>query len=526
MPTITTPRILLSRALTSLLVSLAAASGCVVEHGGSIDPDTGLSVEAQNGEQVIIGGVNWEEINTLSDSSPERVNSRAVGYISIPAKGTRCTGFLINDNVVMTNEHCISNQSEAQGATVSFRREAGVPWSEWATFNCGTYLGDSATYDYALLQCEGSPGQTHGVLELEARNASTNDSLYVIHQNCDYYQAPGCTPNKKISRGQITRVDTEFRHNADTLGGSSGSPVFSQTSHKVFALHHVGVGNDGNGRGSYNYAVKMSNILNDLASRFPNVTLGGGSVLAPDPPADADTFEPNNTAGTATSAALPLDVDDLSITSGDVDVYEVELTSPGTLVVDVLFSHSAGDLDVTVHGANGPSSAAIASGTSANNDEHLEKTGLQPGTYFVVVYGYNGATNAYDLRLNAESDEPSETDPAPVDPVDPAPVDDGSIATARQVGTPYVGSYAIDQAGDEDFFAFTTSGGSIDVSLAFSHAAGDLDLYLLDASGGQLGSSTSVSDAEQIVTTLGAGTYYVRVIGYSGATGDYTIELR
>jgi V8-like Glu-specific endopeptidase len=517
MPKTTAPRKLLVSALTSLLV----ASGCVVEHGESIDPDTGLGVEAQNGEQVIIGGVNWQEINTLSSDSPERVNSRAVGYISIPAKGTRCTGFLINDNVVMTNEHCISNQSEANGARVSFRREAGVPWSEWATYTCDTYLGDSSSLDYALIQCEGAPGQTHGTVELEARNASTNHSLYVIHQNCDYYEAPGCSPNKKISRGQVTRVDSEFRHNADTLGGSSGAPVFSETSHKVFALHHVGVGNNGNGRGAYNYAVKMSRILDDMDSRFPGLTLGGGSAANPEPPVGADAFEPNNSDAAAAGAAMPFDIDDLTITSGDVDVFEVELTAPGTLFVDVLFSHGAGDIDISVHGAGGTASAAIASGTSANDDERLELTDLSPGVYFVVVYGYNGATNTYDLSLNADNDGPAETDP-----VDPTPVDDGSIATAREVGTPYVGAYAIDEAGDEDFFAFTTSGGSIDVSLAFSHAAGDLDMYLLDASGSQVGSSTSVSDREQIVTSLGAGTYYVRVIGYSGATGDYTLELR
>ena len=89
-----------------------------------------------------------------------------------------------------------------------------------------------------------------------------------------------------------------------------------------------------------------------------------------------------------------------------------------------------------------------------------------------------------------------------------------------------MGTYAIESADDEDFFSFTTSGGSVDVSLAFSHATGDLDLFLLDGSGQQLGSSTSVTDTESIVTTLGAGTYYVRVIGYSGATGDYTLELR
>lgn len=508
-----------SATLTGLAIALLA-SGCVVEHGGDIDPDTGLGAPAQNGEQVIIGGVNWVEINTLPGSSPERINSRSVGYISIPAKGTRCTGFLINDNVVMTNEHCISNQSEANGATVYFRREAGVPWSEWAGYTCDTYIGDSSTLDYALIQCEGNPGQAHGTVALEARNASTNHGLYVIHQNCDYYEAPGCSPNKKLSRGQVTRVDSEFRHNADTLGGSSGSPVFSETSHKVFALHHVGVGNNGNGRGSYNYAVKMSRILDDLDSRFPSITFGGGSVTEPEPE-PTDAFEPNNTTSAATAVALPFDADDLSITSGDVDVYEVELTSPGSLLVDVLFSHGAGDIDVSVHGAGGTGSAAIASGTSADDDEVFEVNDLEPGAYFVVVYGYNGAANSYDVSLNADTDEPAETNST-----GPGTVDDDSIATAREVGTPYVGTYAIETSGDEDFFAFTTSGGSVDISLAFSHAAGDLDLYLLDGSGQQLGSSTSVSDSEQVVTTLGAGTYYVRVIGYSGATGDYTLELR
>ncbi len=58
--------------------------------------------------------------------------------------------------------------------------------------------------------------------------------------------------------------------------------------------------------------------------------------------------------------------------------------------------------------------------------------------------------------------------------------------------------------------------------MTFSHAAGDLDLEAFDVEGGRLGQSAGVSDEERYGHD---GPFAVRVYGYSGATGDYTITV-
>lgn len=512
-----------STALARTLPLALALSACAVDMG-SLDPDTGFLPESQDAEQVIIGSINWVEVTDLAEDSAERMNSHAVAYLSIPAKGTRCTGFLISDDVVMTNEHCIGSASDAAGVVAYFRREAGVPWNQWAQFTCDEFIGNSASLDYALLRCQGSPGQTHGVVTLAQGNPSSSASIYVIHQNCDYYEVPGCAPTKKYSPGQLTGTSgSDFRHNADTLGGSSGSPVFSSSSHEVVALHHVGVGNDGNGRGSYNSAVKITLVKNDITSRFPAVSFGAGTASPPPPPPAGDAFEPNNTTAAATALGLPAFASDLTIGTSDVDVFRFDVTEAGTLRVDLDFAHASGDLDVTLHSGS-TQNPAVAQAVSGTDDETLSLA-VTPGSWYVVVFGYNGAQNGYALAASFTPDVPASPSPAEQPSSPPASADDNTLQTAQLIALPFAADDAIDAAGDEDFFRFDTSGGATRVDLTFSHAAGDLDLYLYDAAGQQVGSSTSVTNDEAIHATLAAGTYYVRVIGYSGASNSYHLGV-
>ncbi|MBU1241898.1 hypothetical protein KKD52_06930 [Myxococcota bacterium] len=74
---------------------------------------------------------------------------------------------------------------------------------------------------------------------------------------------------------------------------------------------------------------------------------------------------------------------------------------------------------------------------------------------------------------------------------------------------------------DEDWFTFTTTG-PFTVSIAFSHAVGDIDMQLLQ-NGAVVQTSQGSSDAETI--TGDAGTWSLRVYGYSGATGPYSLTL-
>ena len=78
----------------------------------------------------------------------------------------------------------------------------------------------------------------------------------------------------KLDNGEVIHRESDFfEHTADTLGGSSGSPLLSSETNAVIGLHHVGIDRDGvkDGRGQINRAVPMALILEDIKERAPNV---------------------------------------------------------------------------------------------------------------------------------------------------------------------------------------------------------------------------------------------------------------
>ncbi len=232
----------------------------------SLSSDTLMSSEST----VIVGSVDWKSSTLLSGTEAARAN--AVGYISIPAKGSRCTAWLVSDDVVITNNHCVARSGDARGARVSFNYIDGVSSTARIWYDCSTFVQTWKNLDMTALRCaplNGQlPGQVYGKLTIASTDAATNSSIYVVHQNCDYNTQSGCAPTKKYSPGSILNANfssTDASYNADTLGGSSGSPVLSATTHEVVALHHYGFGGDSLGRGTHNSGVRASLIKSALA---------------------------------------------------------------------------------------------------------------------------------------------------------------------------------------------------------------------------------------------------------------------
>lgn len=220
---------------------------------------------ASTESNVIVGSVNWTA--ATSTTGTIRTRSRAVGYLSIPARGSRCTAWLVSNDHIVTNNHCIGSAADASGAQVSFNYEDGVASTSRVWYSCSTFVRTWTAEDMTVLRCTGSPGLTYGRLTVSTTNAATGSSLYIIHQNCDYVATPGCTPTKKYSPGTALNGSynsLELSYNADTLGGSSGSPVISASSHTVVGLHHVGVGSNYS-TSAFNLGVKASAIRTRLA---------------------------------------------------------------------------------------------------------------------------------------------------------------------------------------------------------------------------------------------------------------------
>ncbi len=102
-----------------------------------------------------------------------------------------------------------------------------------------------------------------------------------------------------------------------------------------------------------------------------------------------------------------------------------------------------------------------------------------------------------------------------------------TLATAIAITSGTTNSAAIGSATDIDYYKITTTGtGSIVYNLVGPTGV-DYDLYVYNSAGTQIGSGAGATATETVsLTAQAAGTYYIKVMGYSGANSAtcYTIK--
>ncbi len=173
--------------------------------------------------------------------------------------------------------------------------------------------------------------------------------------------------------------------------------------------------------------------------------------------------------------------------------------------------HRAGAWTATTELFDG-AGTRVSSSNSTTDTEEMVAHG-EAGTYSVRVYGYGGAQASYTIAVTFEPDTTGGGDSG-----------DGNDSrdAATPVSTGSTTPAAIDASGDEDYYRIDAS--AVRATISFTHASGDLDMELLDGSGSQLDQSQGTSDTE---TVDGSGTspMFIRVYGYSNATGSYTLTI-
>ncbi len=291
-----------SRIILVVLISISCKSGDDAEVAQVVDQiqtqlaDTTPSVGEEPtckpiSAKVIIDDLRWDDPAMLSDDDWIRKNSKAVGSITIPAKRSRCTGFLINEDTIITNNHCISDEREAKDVSVVFNREDGVDKDDYESFTCETFLGSTYLLDMALIKCNGKPGAKYGYVTLNDSPIAdhlSGDDIYVLQQNCDYISNSRCNYTKKYADGEILYVSSSrISYDADTLGGSSGSPVFSYEDHRVIGLH-----NSGSTTRMQNNSIPMSEITKHIREFYPEVEIRTDHTQTanPDTPDEDDPY--------------------------------------------------------------------------------------------------------------------------------------------------------------------------------------------------------------------------------------------
>ena len=238
------------------------------------------------------------------------------------------------------------------------------------------------------------------------------------------------------------------------------------------------------------------------------------------PDADAppcDDLEPDDTPGTATRLGDMDPSHSARVCTGDVDWVRIVVEAGDRLVADLRFRNDDGDLDIAAYG---PDLVEVARADSADDNEALEVDVHTSGSWWLQVFGYDGAEASYSLRVVRERGAGA--------CLDDAMEDDDSPRAAVTVFAPNAHN-ARACPGDDDYRAiWLTAGARLNISAEFEHAAGDVDLELIGPDGELLSASRSVTDNEALgFVTRTAGLHTLRIIGFDLDTNgvDYAVRI-
>lgn len=192
-------------------------------------------------------------------------------------QGTRVcgTGFLVSNDLVMTNNHVISRAKAENlsgsviGVTFGYR-SSNATTVRYALAKDKWLITSDNLLDYTLLALDGSPGSEpiakngtveRGFFKLVNESPMDYEPLLILQHPFDRLEGNPSTLRLTIGfalpreDGQLSHV---IRHSANTDEGSSGSPVFSGRM-DLIGLHNWG------GR-QHNEAIKVGDIRDHLAS--------------------------------------------------------------------------------------------------------------------------------------------------------------------------------------------------------------------------------------------------------------------
>ncbi len=243
---------------------------------------------------------NTEEAKCYLLSEPTAYErSRAIARLTLSGSA-HCTGWLVGTaGHLITNEHCISSQTELNNIDFEFMAEGATCATNCATaLGCpgtieasgGTFLTDHADYDYALVLPDTTAGggtdlpATYGYLQLRDTGAVLNERIYVVQHPAGWgkrFAMVSTYPSDVAAGGKcyassLTETPcagsgyNDVGYFADTQGGSSGSPVLAYSDHKVVALHHC-AGSAGCSSGGAsddpNRGVPIQRVITDLVAK-------------------------------------------------------------------------------------------------------------------------------------------------------------------------------------------------------------------------------------------------------------------
>lgn len=156
------------------------------------------------------------------------------------------TGFLVDRDLFLTNNHVFPTKEAASTASIQFNYQRDLannllPIDEYRC-DPNTYFFTDKNLDFTLVKLQNNPGARWGFIGLP------NESAIEVGEDVFIIQHPG-GKEKMVGLSENTVsaiVGDKIQYMTDTEGGSSGSPVFNDRWELV-ALHHAAI-SDGSGK--------------------------------------------------------------------------------------------------------------------------------------------------------------------------------------------------------------------------------------------------------------------------------------
>jgi hypothetical protein len=243
-------------------------------------------------------------------------------------------------------------------------------------------------------------------------------------------------------------------------------------------------------------------------------------LRAPEP-LEADAYEPNNTANTASVlGAGSQQIEQLSIHEpDDDDWFAWEASEAGEVTITTHFRHSDGDVDLFVY------DAARRLLDSSEGVENMEQVTLDLDAnekILIKVIGYSDATNPrYSLSIDAGEElilpddfEPNDSlaEPAHLEPVSQTLTD-----------------LTFHSAMDEDYFRWTAPGpGTLRVTATIGAGGGELDLRMYNLLQQEVGHAMAGENAAVITldqTPAGTLLYFSLTGAHGHAVPAYSLQI-
>jgi hypothetical protein len=510
--------------------------------------------EARKNQQKDFGDAGSCNVNV---NCPEGANwqdqKRAVARILLRLGGSAylCSGALVNNArsdckpYFLTAAHCGSDASAADFSQWIFyfnyeapscANTANEPVSNTIT-GCvqrarSNDNGSADGSDFQLLQFTSSIPASYNVFYAgwNANDVASPSGVTIHHPAGDIkkistYTAPLTNDNFNTTGPPYTHwkavwVQTQTNWSV-TEGGSSGSPLFNSSGQIVGQLSggpssctaSAANKNDEYGKMSYNWASNGTDALHQLKQWLDPDNTGILQLAGTNSPCGdttgvscQDIYEPNNTLATAATIGTDAEIRGTINTPSDTDYFKVVLGD--TTYLSVYLDNLFADFNLRLRSSTG---SQIASSQSPGTTPDSLFSLLAPGTYYIEVYGNNGAV--YDsicYRLSTHS--------IIVGGCSDQLESNNTLATAATLFPGSVLPALIASASDVDYYSITTTGTNT-ITVNLSNLPADYDVRLLSSTGSQLAVSQNGSTNAETITYSGAaaGTYYIHVFGYSGA---------